>query len=80
MPASRINGAQSNNKVVISITEYPSRTRMAQGEIIEVLGDANDFKVSTLSIIRSFGLIEEFPNDALTEAQAVDVPVNEETE
>ena len=78
VPASKLNGAQSNNKVVLTITEYPSRTRMAQGEITEVLGDANDFKVSTLSVIRSFGLIEEFPQEALNEAEAVNVPVSEE--
>jgi len=78
VPASKTKGAVSNNKVVLTITEYPSRTRMAQGEITEVLGDANDFKVSTLSVIRSFGLIEEFPNDALLEAEKVNVPVSSE--
>jgi len=76
--AAKTMGAQSNSKVVLNITEYPSRTRMAQGEIIEVLGDANEFKVSTLSVIRSFGLMEEFPNETLIEAEKVNVPVTEE--
>ncbi len=78
VPASKTKGAVSNSKVVLNITEYPSRTRMAQGEITEVLGDANSFKVSTLSVIRSFGLIEEFPQDTLLEADKVNVPVTEE--
>lgn len=75
--ASKTNGAKQNEKVVVKITEYPSRTRMAQGEVIEVLGDCNSYKVSTLSVIRSFGLIEEFPKSVLDEANKVNVPVSE---
>lgn len=78
VPANKTKGAQNNTKVVLKITEYPSRTRMCQGEITEVLGDPNSFKVSTLSVIRSFGLIEEFPEAALKEAEKVNVPIDEE--
>lgn len=78
VPANKTFGADSNTKVVLKITEYPSRTRMAQGEVIEVLGDPNSFKVTTLSVIRSFGLIEEFPAGCLAEAEKVNVPVSEE--
>ena len=51
---------------------------MAQGKIIEVLGDAGDYKVTTLSIIRSFGLIEEFPQIVEDEAKKVAVPVSDD--
>lgn len=70
-------GAKHGEKVVISITDYPSRLIMAQGKVIEVLGDAGSFKVSTLSIIRSFGLIEEFPKIVEDEAKKVSIPVSE---
>lgn len=76
--AGKTGGAENKTKVVLKITEYPSRTRMAQGEIVEVLGDPKDFKVTTLSIIRSFGLIEEYPAPVLKEAEEVNVPVTEE--
>jgi len=78
VPASKMGGANGLTKVVLNITEYPSRTRMCQGEVIEVLGDPNSFKVTTLSMIRSFGLIEEFPKEVLTEAEKKNVPVSEE--
>jgi len=78
VPASKTKGAKGNEKVVLTITEYPSRTRMAQGEITEVLGSASDFKVSTLSVIRSFGLIEEFPQACLDEAEKVNKPVSDD--
>lgn len=76
--AGKTMGASGNTKVVLRITEYPSRTRMAQGEVIEVLGDPNSYKVTTLSVIRSFGLIEEFPKAALDEADSVNIPVQEQ--
>ena len=78
VPANKTKGAQSKTKVVLKITEYPSRTRMCQGEITEILGDPNSYKVSTLSVIRSFGLIEEFPEAVLNEANKVNVPIDDE--
>ncbi|MEG1581678.1 MAG: ribonuclease R [Clostridia bacterium] len=65
--------APTGFKVVVEITDYPSRTTMAQGKIIEILGDAKSFKVSTLSVVRSFGLIEEFPESVIAEAKKVAV-------
>lgn len=70
-------GAINNTKVVVKILEYPSRTKMALGKVTEVLGDANDVKVSTLSIIRSFGLIEEFPKAVVDEAKKVAKPITD---
>lgn len=75
--ASDTLGAKHGEKVVIDITDYPSRLIMAQGKVVEVLGDAGSFKVSTLSIIRSFGLIEEFPQIVEDEAKKVAVPVTD---
>lgn len=71
-------GAPQNSKVVIKILEYPTRTKMAVGKVIEVLGDAQSVRVATLSIIRSFNLIEEFPQDVISEAEAVAKPISEQ--
>lgn len=78
VPANKLQGASGINKVVLKITEYPSRTRMSQGEVIEILGDPKNFKVTTLSMIRSFGLIEDFPQEVESEAEKLNVPVSEE--
>lgn len=72
-------GAKSNQKVVAKILAYPARAQMAIGQIIEILGDANDLGVDTLSIIRSFGLTEKFPEVVVAEAEKVAVePTAEE--
>lgn len=61
-------GAKTNEKVVVKILDYPSRTTMARGEIVEILGDVNDIGIDTLSVIRSFNLYEEFPEKVEEEA------------
>ncbi|MBQ7879186.1 MAG: ribonuclease R [Clostridia bacterium] len=55
-------------KAVAKITEYP-KGKAPGGEIIEVLGDADDFFAEELSIIRSYSLREEFPAAVEQEAQ-----------
>ena len=47
-------------KAVAKITSYP-RGKAPGGEIIEVLGEEDDFFAEELSIIRSYDLREEFP-------------------
>lgn len=73
-----INGAENNTKVVLEIIDYPSQIKMARGKVIEVLGDPSDVRVTTLSIIRSFGLFEEFPADVLEEAHKVAIPIKQD--
>lgn len=70
-----INGAKTNTKVVLDVIDYPSPIKMARGRVREILGDPNDVRVTTLSIIRSFNLFEEFPKDVEDEAKKVSIPV-----
>lgn len=70
-----IHGAKTNTKVVLDIIDYPSAIKMARGSVREILGDPNDVRVTTLSIIRSFNLFEEFPKEVEDEAKKVAVPV-----
>ncbi|MBP3581393.1 MAG: ribonuclease R [Clostridia bacterium] len=73
-----LNGATTNTKVVLDIIDYPSNIKMAKGKVREILGDPNDVKVTTLSIIRSFNLFEEFPDEVEEEAKRVATPVEKE--
>lgn len=71
-------GAKSGQKVCVKILRYPKRNDIAEGKIIEVLGDASDLKVSTLSIVRAFGYNEEFPPEVLEEAAKIPTKVTAE--
>ena len=71
-------GATTNTKVVLDILDYPSPIKMARGRVREILGDPNDVRVTTLSIIRSFNLFEEFPAEVEAEARKVSIPVSQD--
>lgn len=70
-------GAQPNQKVVAKIVAYPSPTTMARGEIVEILGDAGETKVETLSILRSFNINEKFPEMVLAEAKKISTKITD---
>jgi len=71
IPKGASMGAVDGHKVVVKIVRYPEGRSNPEGEIVEILGHKNDPGVDILSIIRKFGLPEEFPQDVLDQAQAV---------
>ena len=75
-----LNGAQSNTKVVLDILDYPSAIKMARGRVREILGDPSDARVTTLSIIRSYNLFEEFPEDVEIEAKKVAIDIEKDVQ
>ena len=72
IPLSACSNIPNNVKAVAKITSYPYG-KAPGGEIIEVLGDEEDFFAEELSIIRSYDLNEEFPprveKEALKQAE-----------
>lgn len=63
-------GAEPHQKVVVEITRYPEPERNAEGQIVEILGDADDKGVDVLSVIRSYNIPVDFPEEVLNEAKA----------
>jgi ribonuclease R len=61
--------AASGEMVVVDLTKYPSETRGPEGRIVEVLGRAETPGVDTTVVLRSFGIPEEFPPEAVAEAR-----------
>ena len=67
IPLSTCFNIPNNVKAVAKITAYPYG-KAPGGEIIEVLGEEDDFFAEELSIIRSYNLREEFPTAVEKEA------------
>lgn len=61
-------GAVDGDQVVVEIEVWPTGGRSAEGRIVEILGKAGQSGVDVLSILRSHGFTEEFPEDVLAEA------------
>ena len=68
IPLSNCYKIKNGVKAVAKITEYP-KGKAPGGEIIEVLGEEDDFFAEELSIIRSYNLREEFPTAVEKEAE-----------
>ncbi len=70
IPLSSCFHIKNGVKAVAKITEYPYG-KAPGGEIIEILGDEDDFFAEELSIIRAYDLREEFPPRVEKEAEAI---------
>ena len=63
-------GAKPHDKVVVEMLRFPTNDARGEGVIAEVLGPLSQPGVDLMTIIRAFGLPEEFPEAALAEARA----------
>ena len=70
IPAAFAGGAKGGEKVVCEITSY-RKDKSPAGRVIEILGEEGDVLAEEASIIRAYGLEEEFPVGVLIEAEDV---------
>ena len=54
--------AQNGDKVVATILDYGNEHKNPQVEVTEILGAKNEPGTDVLSIVRSYGIPEEFPH------------------
>ena len=71
IPQGKENGAVSGHKVVVKLDTYATRNKNPEGHVQEILGHINDPGVDILSIVRAYGLPEEFPEDVMEEVSHV---------
>lgn len=71
-------GAQPGDKVVVRITEWPSRHLNPEGEVTEVLGKEGDPRVDLRSIIYQFKLPHIFGQRVIKETKQLPRAVSEE--
>lgn len=63
--------ANVGDKVVVEITQWESSKTAPEGEIIEVLGPADEEGVDMLSVLRHYDLPLHFPKNVLNEANSI---------
>lgn len=66
------SNAKLGDKVVVDIIDYPDakRNELAEGVIVEVLGESGLPDVETQSVMRAYGLAEKFDQAVIDEARA----------
>lgn len=77
VPKERSKGAVTGHKVVVELSGYGDERHKPEGKVIEILGHVNDPGVDILSIIKGFGLPEEFPERVTNQALRVAKDVSE---
>jgi ribonuclease R len=70
--------AKNGDKVVATILDYGSVHKNPQVEITEILGAKNEPGTDILSIVRSYGIPEEFPQEVLDSLDSIPDEVTEE--
>ncbi|WP_352418959.1 ribonuclease R [Proteiniborus sp.] len=78
IPKSEINGAITNELVIVEITKWPEKRRNPEGKILEILGHKKDVGTDILAIIKKYGLPEDFPEDVYAEAERIPEEIREE--
>ena len=71
IPREHSKGAVTGHKVVVKITQYGEKGKNPEGKVIEILGHVNDPGVDIISIIRGYGLPEEFSNEVMKQVERV---------
>lgn len=72
IPAGKDNGAVTGHKVTVRITDFGGKGRNPEGAVTRILGRAGDPGVDILSVIKAYGLPEDF--DARVMARAEGIP------
>ncbi|WIV10395.1 ribonuclease R [Proteiniborus sp. MB09-C3] len=78
IPKSEINGARTNQLVIVEITKWPEKRRNPEGKIIEILGHKNDTGTDILAIIKKYDLPEDFPEEVYEEAERIPEEIRED--
>lgn len=71
IPKEKDKGAVNGHKVVVELTQYGSSSKNPEGKVIEVLGHINDPGVDIISIVRAYGLPEEYPEKVMGQAASM---------
>ena len=76
IPKGKTKDAKSGDKVVVEIDDFGTEEKNPEGVVTEILGGENDPGIDILSIVRGYGIPEEFPEEVLRELSSIPEEVN----
>ncbi len=71
IPQGKDMGAMTGHKVVVKVTDFGGPSHKPEGIITEILGHVNDPGTDILSIVRAYGLPEEFPDGVMKQVASM---------
>jgi len=73
-----INGAQTNDKVVIEVTQWSEDDKNPEAKVVEILGKTGENEAEIHSIMAEFELPFRFPERVIAESQKISEGITEE--
>ncbi len=70
-------GAVNGHKVYVKITDYGNEKRSPEGRVVEILGHINDPAADVKTVLKTYGLETEFPEEVMTQAEAMPEEIEE---
>ena len=77
IPQGKDMGAVNGHKVIVRIIDYGSQKRGPEGVVTEIIGHINDPGTDILSLVKAYGLPEEFPPEVMKQIQKIPDQVEE---
>lgn len=71
IPQGKDMGAVTGHKVVAVLTDFGGSQKKPEGMITEILGHVNDPGTDIISIVKAYGLPEEFPDEVMEQVEMV---------
>lgn len=71
IPIEKSRGAVNGHKVVVELTSYGEAGKKPEGKVTEIIGHINDPGTDIMSIVKGYGLLVEFSEKILNQAERV---------
>lgn len=78
IPKAESKGAVTGHKVVVEITDYGNEYSNPEGRVVEIIGHINDPGVDILSVIKAYGLPEEYPDEVMEQVEKIEDEISDE--
>lgn len=71
IPQGKDMGAVTGHKVLVQVTDFGSDKKKPEGIVTEIIGHVNDPGTDIISIIKAYGLPEEFSQEVMKQVESV---------
>lgn len=71
IPQGKDMGAVTGHKVIVTMTEYGGERKKPEGIITEIIGHVNDPGTDILSIVKAYGIPEEYPPEVMRQVSRI---------
>lgn len=71
IPQEQDMGAVTGHKVVVTITDFGNEKKKPEGRVTEIIGHVNDPGTDIISIIKAYGLPDEFPDGVMKQVARI---------